>query len=149
MTEGKKNRISDVDGIEMIGDISGEVEWTNDELRDALRADGIDPDKLVKNVLRRVKELNSNIDKFDLARKQPAEISGESSEPVAQRLGTVGNRENPRVEECRKMLIALKPAEYQTILYMLRRLAGQHKAKKEEKAVLLVHEAPGRKFRDE
>lgn len=153
MTEEKKNRVADVEAIEAIAELSGEVDWTNDELRDALRQDGIDPDRLVENVLRCVKELNSNIDKFDLARKHPTEIRGESSEPVApseQRLDrTVGNKEHPRVKECREMLIALKPMEYQAILHMLRRFAGQHKAKKEEKTSLLVHEARGRKFRDE
>jgi len=153
MTEAKKHRIADMDAIEAIAELSGEVDWTNDELRDAIRQEGIDPDKLVKNVLLSVKALNSNIDKFDLARKHLEAICGESSEPIApleQRLDrTVGNKEHLRVEECRKMLVALKPLEYQTILHMLRRLSGQHKAKKEDKNSLLVHERPGRKLRDE
>lgn len=155
MSDAKKNKIADMGAIEAIADLSGEVDWTNDELRDAIRQEGIDPDKLVKNVLRGVKELNSNSDKFDLAKKHLEAICGDSSEPVeslGRRLDrTAGNREDPRVEECRKMLVALTPVQYQAVLSILRAFAGQqavtHSPKKVEEPSLLVDERPSRKFR--
>jgi hypothetical protein len=56
-----------------------------------------------------------------------------------------------RVEECRKMLVALTPVQYQAVLSILRAFAGQqpvtNSTKKEEKATLLVNERSGRKFR--
>jgi hypothetical protein len=62
-------------------------------------------------------------------------------------------KEHARIEECRNMLVALTPVQYQAVLSILRGFAGQqavtHSPKKVEKPNLLVHERSGRKFRDD
>jgi transcriptional regulator with XRE-family HTH domain len=66
---------------------------------------------------------------------------------------TASGKGHPRVEECRNMLIALTPVQYQAVLSILRGFAGQQAkaqtSKKQEKQSLLLSEVGGRKFRDE
>ena len=66
---------------------------------------------------------------------------------------TMGGTEHTRVEECRNMLIALSPVQYQAVLSILHGFAGPdakaQTPKKEEREPLPKPGVAGRKFRDE
>src|SRR5262245_40959571 len=54
----KAPRNSD-DLFKRISSLSDEAEWSVDELREALRDEGVDPDQLVKDVKIKIKELSN------------------------------------------------------------------------------------------
>lgn len=123
MTEANdRNKITDIDAIEAIADISGEVDWTNDELRDALREDGVDPDKLLKNVLSEVKLLKSDIERSDLAVQGLKEILGRKSKEAIGPLGSSLTEPRRRAERRKTMdriveeLRGLPDKELETLL---------------------------------
>ena len=98
MRQKRKTRVADVDVIESIADLSGAVEWTNDELRDSLREDGVDPDSLVKNVLSGIKRMNADLEKQTDIENDPDpmhQLATEFFEDFSKGVGPLG----PRLKE--------------------------------------------------
>ncbi len=136
MRQKKKARVADVDVIEAIADLSASVEWTNDELRDSLRKDGVDPDSLVKNVLSGIKRMNADLEKQTDIENDPDpmhQLATEFFEDFSKGVGPLG----PRLKEPSKraerivimdrMLTVLQSLPDKELAALLSELQAMHK----------------------
>jgi hypothetical protein len=116
--------------------IPGAVEWTNDELRDSLREDGVDPDSLVKNVLSGIKRMNADLEKQTDIENDPDpmhQLATEFFEDFSKGVGPLG----PRLQEPSKraerivimdrMLKVLQSLPDKELAALLSELQAMHK----------------------
>jgi hypothetical protein len=88
--------------------IPGAVEWTNDELRDSLREDGVDPDSLVKNVLSGIKRMNADLEKQTDIENDPDpmhQLATEFFEDFSKGVGPLGPRLQEPSERAERIVI--------------------------------------------
>jgi hypothetical protein len=88
--------------------IPGAVEWTNDEPRDSLREDGVDPDSLVKNVLSGIKRMNADLEKQTDIENDPDpmhQLATEFFEDFSKGVGPLGPRLQEPSERAERIVI--------------------------------------------